>query len=101
MISPTPPRRRWFRFSLRTLFALVTVLCLGIGAYGLWPEWTVLICAEAPIVAVIIWWLWAFVDCMRFDYKLRWPIIILLGSIPGLVLYSVWRRPRRIAERGR
>jgi hypothetical protein len=28
MTSSAPPRRRWFRFSLRTLFVLVTVLCV-------------------------------------------------------------------------
>ena len=30
------PRRRWFRFSLRTLFVVMTVLCLGLG--WLWRE---------------------------------------------------------------
>lgn len=30
---PTP-NRRWFRFSLRTLFVLVTVLCVWLGWYA-------------------------------------------------------------------
>ena len=28
---PRPLRRRWFRFSLRTLFIAVTILCCGLG----------------------------------------------------------------------
>ena len=31
--APTP-RRRWFRFSLRTLFGLVTVVALLMGGFG-------------------------------------------------------------------
>ena len=31
MNPPAPPRRRWFRFSLRTLFVLVTILGGGLG----------------------------------------------------------------------
>lgn len=29
----TPPRRRWFRFSLRTLFVVVTLLCVLLGGW--------------------------------------------------------------------
>lgn len=34
---PTPPRRRWFRFSLRTMFVVVTVFAVFLA----WPvgEW--------------------------------------------------------------
>jgi len=32
MTAPAPPRRRWFRFSLRTLFVLVTLL----GVFSAW-----------------------------------------------------------------
>lgn len=28
------PRRRWFRYSLRTLLALVLVTCLGLGWFA-------------------------------------------------------------------
>ncbi len=28
---PTPPGRRWFRYGLRTLFAVVTVICCFLG----------------------------------------------------------------------
>jgi hypothetical protein len=31
MDAPKPTKRRWFRFSLRTLFVLVTVLCVWLG----------------------------------------------------------------------
>jgi hypothetical protein len=30
-MPPAPPRRRWFRISLRTLLLLVTVLCIWLG----------------------------------------------------------------------
>ena len=29
--NPSKPRRRWFQFSLRTLFVLVTVLCVWLA----------------------------------------------------------------------
>ena len=35
MEDPKPKKRRWFRFSLRTMFVLVTVFC---GLLG-WVEW--------------------------------------------------------------
>ena len=28
---PTPPRRRWYQFSLRTMFVVVTLACIGFG----------------------------------------------------------------------
>ena len=31
-MTETKPRRRWFRFSLRTLFVLVTMICISFGA---------------------------------------------------------------------
>jgi hypothetical protein len=31
---PTPPRRRWFRFSLRTLLLLVAIVAVGFGWLG-------------------------------------------------------------------
>src|ERR1051325_595722 len=31
MTPPTPLRRRWFSFSLRTLFAVVTIFCIWFG----------------------------------------------------------------------
>jgi len=34
----TPPRRRWLRFSLRTLFAVVTVFCVWLGLYGIFGD---------------------------------------------------------------
>ena len=36
MTSPTPPRRRWFRYSLRTLFVVVTVFCVWLGVQVKW-----------------------------------------------------------------
>jgi hypothetical protein len=35
--KPTPPRRRWYQFSLRTFFVLVTLLCVG---FGYWVHWS-------------------------------------------------------------
>ena|ERR1051325_8457872 len=37
--SPTSPRRRWFRFSLRTLFLLVTILGVFLGWLGGQIKW--------------------------------------------------------------
>jgi hypothetical protein len=31
MAMPTPPRRRWFQFGLRTMFVVVTAICLWLG----------------------------------------------------------------------
>src|SRR6185295_19980991 len=31
MTTPPSPRRRWFRFSLRTLLVVVTLLCVWLG----------------------------------------------------------------------
>src|SRR5437762_3184379 len=36
MTSPAPPRRRWFSYSLRTLFVLVTLFCVGLGVQVKW-----------------------------------------------------------------
>ena len=30
-MTETKPKRRWFRFSLRTLFVLVTIACIWLG----------------------------------------------------------------------
>jgi hypothetical protein len=34
--SPTPPRRRWFQFSLATMFVVVTLVAICIAAFGIW-----------------------------------------------------------------
>jgi len=34
MSGPTKPRRRWLSYSLRTLFVLVTLLCVWLGLYA-------------------------------------------------------------------
>ena len=36
MNDPAPPRRRWFRFSLRTLFVLVTIFGVWLGVQVKW-----------------------------------------------------------------
>ena len=36
MTSPAPPRRRWFHFSLRTLFVLVTIFGVWLGLQIKW-----------------------------------------------------------------
>jgi magnesium-transporting ATPase (P-type) len=38
MTDPTPPHR-WFRFSLRTLFVLVTVFCVILAAGVAYAAW--------------------------------------------------------------
>jgi len=35
---PFAPKRRWFRFSLRTLFVVVTVFCLWLGYHVNWMQ---------------------------------------------------------------
>jgi hypothetical protein len=39
----TPPRRRWFRFSLRTLFVVVTLLGIWLGFYSVAPSQTIVL----------------------------------------------------------
>src|SRR5689334_19564886 len=39
MSDPTTPRYRWFRFSLRTLFVLVTLLSIFLGFVGVQIKW--------------------------------------------------------------
>jgi hypothetical protein len=36
MVSPRIPNRRWLRFSLRTLFVVVTVFCVWLGYHVNW-----------------------------------------------------------------
>jgi len=36
MTSPTPPRRRWFRFSLRTFFVVLTIFGVWLGVQVKW-----------------------------------------------------------------
>ena len=36
MTPPAPPRRRWFSYSLRTGFALLTLFCVWLGAQVKW-----------------------------------------------------------------
>ena len=38
-MDATAPHRRWFRFSLRTLFVLMTVLGAGLGWLGVQLKW--------------------------------------------------------------
>jgi hypothetical protein len=36
MVETPKPRRRWFRFSLRTMLVLVTLVCVYLGWAGNW-----------------------------------------------------------------
>jgi hypothetical protein len=36
MTMPTPPRRRWFQFGLRTMFVVVTVVAVWLGYQANW-----------------------------------------------------------------
>ena len=36
MTFSAPPRRRWFRFSLRTFFVLLTIFCVWLGVQVKW-----------------------------------------------------------------
>ena len=36
MTTPSPPRRRWFSFSLRTAFILLTLFCVWLGVQVKW-----------------------------------------------------------------
>jgi hypothetical protein len=38
-MTETKPKRRWFRFSLRTLFVLVTIACTGAGWVAYQLNW--------------------------------------------------------------
>jgi hypothetical protein len=78
------PSRRWFRFSLRTLFILVTVVALWLGYYANWMrqrgEARVWLdeCAPSPFAA-------PFLTYPRLE--LSWPLR-LLGERPE-TLYVV------------
>jgi len=36
MTSPTPPRRRWFRYGLRTFFVVLTIFGVWLGVQVKW-----------------------------------------------------------------
>jgi hypothetical protein len=36
MTAPSPPRRRWFRYSLRTFFVVMTAFCVWLGVQVKW-----------------------------------------------------------------
>ncbi len=41
MTSPVPARRRWVRFSLRTVFVLLTLFSVWLGLYRIAPRGTI------------------------------------------------------------
>ena len=98
------PTRQPFQFSMRTLLCTVTASCLWFGFYSMFGETfvtiTFLLVYICGLAAVVTVWFWALVDCLIHDNRLRWPMIILLGSIPGGLLYIFFRRPRRIVQLG-
>ena len=92
--------RRWFRLYLGAM-ALVTLVVpyvwLGLcAAFGeSFKDFTPLACALVVLGA----WPPALVDWWRNDKKFLWSIIIVFGSAPGLLLYVLYRCPRRDAGR--
>src|SRR5262245_23113877 len=38
MSDPAPPRRRWLRYSLRTGFLILTMLCVWLGSHMQWMQ---------------------------------------------------------------
>jgi hypothetical protein len=37
-MTPTPPRRRWYQFSLATMFVVVTVVAIGVWQFKEWQR---------------------------------------------------------------
>jgi hypothetical protein len=38
-MTETKPKHRWFRFSLRTMFVLMTIICVGVAWVGYQLNW--------------------------------------------------------------
>lgn len=60
------------------------------------------IIAAAVLLALSIFWIWAILDCARYESpddndKIVWILIILLLHWLGALLYTLVRRPERIA----
>ena len=92
------PRRRWFRFSLRTVFVVTTALAVWCALYAkLGNDAFLVVALMIPSSAGLVW-IWAVIDLLRKETKFRWALILLLGSFPGLLLYIFVRRPARSAE---
>lgn len=99
MTSP-PPRRRWFQYSLATMFVVVTVIAIWFALYSRFG-WTLALVTGGAITFVAgIAWIFAIVDALANETKSRWVwvAVIYLGQFPGAILYLAYRRPRRIAE---
>lgn len=71
--TPTPPRRRWFRFSLRTMFVLVTVFAVFVG--WLAREWRIVRERE---------------EWIRYNYDGDHPHWLAQGDDLGVSL-PIWR----------
>lgn len=58
------------------------------------------------LFAVIPFWIWALMDCLKNEPsegndKLIWTLVILLGGAPGAMLYLAMRRSQRVRAASR
>jgi hypothetical protein len=47
------PKRRWLRYSIRTLLAALTIFCVWLGYYTNWKRQRSVAAAQKPVVHVI------------------------------------------------
>jgi hypothetical protein len=82
----TAPRRRWFRFSLRTLFVVVT-------AFGIWLGWQLHVVRERAAIRA-----WAEKREIGFSSE-EWPGMFVPGRKPAWVGVIPWYR-RLLGDQG-
>jgi len=86
LFQDAPPRRRWFRYSLRTLFVMVTVLgvwlgiqvlfvvvtafCIWLGLYGLFG--VVTLAVSLSVFALLLYLVAIFSVVMILEKLDRW-----------------------------
>jgi hypothetical protein len=86
----TPPRRRWFQFSLRTMFVVVTVLAMLIGVARVAIYFPLGIgFALGMVILGSGFWLLAVAEGKEQKAGMFWGcLLVLIGAIASLYCLS-------------
>lgn len=93
-------------FSLNILFLVVCIVFLGLGMGGQWASGKVLVAETWPrehrgaaigmvqsgwSVGYLLITLLAALILPRFDVEVGWRVLFLVGAVPLLLIFYVWR----------